>query len=106
MNSVFTLHEIAGRYSLTFYCGELPVDPAISATGHEPNGYFWEGVAQYLFEDADDLVFDSEGGMFCASGDRSTLDGLRMAMASYLTDAAAVTGLIERAEADGFEFDD
>ena len=106
MTSVFHLDEIEGDFSLTFYCGELPADNAVVATGHEPNGYFWEGVAQYVFEDAEDLEFDSEGSMFCASGDRSTLEALRLAMSGYLTDAGAITALVQRAEADGFEFDD
>jgi hypothetical protein len=40
--------EIEGEYSLRFDCGDLPADAAVSATGHEPNGYVWEGVATLL----------------------------------------------------------
>jgi hypothetical protein len=38
-----TILDIDGNHSLSFYCGELPADEAVSAAGHEPNGYFWEG---------------------------------------------------------------
>src|SRR5215813_4736923 len=35
--------EIEGEYSLTFDGGDLPADAAVSSTGQEPNGCFWEG---------------------------------------------------------------
>lgn len=40
--------DLDGSVSLTFHCGELPADGAISAADHESNGYFWEGMVQYL----------------------------------------------------------
>ena len=43
-----TIREIDGSFSLSFPCGELPADEAVVAADHEPNGYFWEGVAQYF----------------------------------------------------------
>jgi hypothetical protein len=42
------LIDLAGSYSLTFECGDLPADVAVFAAGHVPNGYFWEGVVQYF----------------------------------------------------------
>src|SRR5215467_12558274 len=42
------LVDVADSASLTFECGYLPADAAIFATGHQPNGYFWEGVVEYL----------------------------------------------------------
>jgi hypothetical protein len=30
--------------------GTTDVDDVIEALGHEPNGYFWEGVAQLLVD--------------------------------------------------------
>jgi hypothetical protein len=42
------LIDLAGSYSLTFECGDLPADVAAFAAGHVPNGYFWEGVIQYF----------------------------------------------------------
>lgn len=48
------------------------VDEAISAAGHEPNGYFWEGMVQYLAPGlADQMELDSEAGMFVAYGERA-----------------------------------
>ena len=46
-----SIMKIAGEHSLTFYCGELPVDKEIVLAGHEPNGYFWDGVATFLRPD-------------------------------------------------------
>jgi hypothetical protein len=54
----------------------------IEELGHEPNGYFWAGVAQLLVDtDAPHLRgrfnYDPEGGMFVAHGsDRPALDEL------------------------------
>lgn len=39
-----SIMKIDGEHSLTFYCGELAVDEEIALAGHEPNGYFWDGV--------------------------------------------------------------
>jgi immunity protein 51 of polymorphic toxin system len=93
--------------SISFACGELPVDDAVRATGHEPNGYFWESVARYGAPAAvAGLDVDCEAGMFAAYGDRDLLEQLGTALRPYLTDRARVTELITRAEAEGFEFDD
>jgi hypothetical protein len=42
------LTDVAGSSSLIFARGSLPADVAVFAAGHEPNGYFWTGVAEYL----------------------------------------------------------
>jgi hypothetical protein len=92
---------------IVFACGDLSVDDAVRATGHEPNGYFWESVARYGAPAAvAGLDVDCEAGMFAAYGDRDQLEAVRTALKPYLTDAARVTELITRAEAEGFEFDD
>jgi hypothetical protein len=102
-----TLDDIGGQWSLRFYTGELPVDEAVTEAGHEPNGYFWEGIVQFAWPQvADELELDSEAGMFAAYGERGDLEALRDALAPVLEDEAAVRDLIERAEADGFELDD
>ncbi|WP_407341947.1 Imm51 family immunity protein [Pengzhenrongella phosphoraccumulans] len=99
--------DINGDFSLTFYCGELPADAAISASGHEPNGYFWEGVATILAPDlVNDLELDSEAGMFSAAGTRSDLEHLQELIEPVLASSAAVRAVIERAGSEGFEFDD
>jgi hypothetical protein len=70
--------EIEGEYSHTFDCGDLPAGAAVSATGHEPNGYFWEGVATLLAPGlVQQLQSDSEAGMFSATGRRSELERLQ-----------------------------
>ncbi|MGW6503020.1 Imm51 family immunity protein [Nonomuraea angiospora] len=37
-----------GKYALLLDAGTTQGDNAIEELGHEPNGYFWEGVAQVL----------------------------------------------------------
>lgn len=99
--------DVAGDDTLTFYCGELPADEVISSTGHEPNGYFWEGVAAYLDPAlAARLELDSEGGMFSAAGTRADLEALQARLEPLLSGEEDIRALIARAEADGFEFDD
>ena len=102
-----TIRETAGSFSLTFPCGDLPADDAVTAADHEPNGYFWEGVAQFLAPDLAAVVeFDSEGSMFCAYGDRGPLARLQQVLEPCLTDPASVSQVIRDATAAGFEFDD
>ena len=99
--------EIDGAHSLTFVCGEQPVDNVVVEAGHEPNGYFWEGVATLVRPDLTDRIeLDSEGGMFAASGALDDLNKLRESLQPLLTDADAIRALIRQAEERGFEFDD
>lgn len=101
------IHEIGGEHSLTFYCGELPADTAITATQHEPNGYFWEGVATLLDPElVKQVELDSEAGMFSAAGSRLDLQRLQSLMEPVLGDPDVTRRLIERADIEGFQFDD
>ncbi len=101
-----------GEYSLLLEAGTTRVDNVIEDLGHEPNGYFWEGVAQVLVgTEAPALEgrfsYDPEGGMFCAYGkDRGALEELGTLMATVATDADRARRLVATAEANGFEFDD
>ena len=96
-----------GSHSCTFDCGDLPADAEIVASGHEPNGYFWEGMLQYLAPElADDLEFDSYGGMFAAYGDRSAVERAQQTLQPYLEDGQRTAGAIRAAEDAGFQFDD
>ena len=101
-----------GSYSLLLVAGATPVDETIEELGHEPNGYFWEGVAQFVIETtAPDLTgrldFDSEGGTFCAYGaDRSALEELGTRLAALANEAQRLRDLVVRATDAGFEFDD
>jgi hypothetical protein len=100
-----------GHFSLLL-TAITPVDGVISELGHEPNGYFWEGVAQLLVRaEAPHLQgrfrYDPEGGMFCAYGtDRGALEELATHLASITTDAGRTRLLVTTAEAEGFAFDD
>ncbi|MFJ8650134.1 Imm51 family immunity protein [Streptomyces sp. NPDC093546] len=101
------LHAFDGEHSLTWDAGGLAADAAVAAAGHEPNGYFWEGLVRFAWPDiAERLDFDSEAGMFCAVGSSSDLAQLKTAVASVITSPEAVRDIIARAETAGFEFDD
>ncbi len=101
------IFDIDGSNSLTLYCGDLPADDAISAAGHEPNGYFWEGMVRYLAPDpAEKIELDSEAEMFAAYGDRATLEQLKTLIDPYLDDGERVAVVVREAEASGFQFND
>ncbi|MFF2570998.1 Imm51 family immunity protein [Streptomyces sp. NPDC058084] len=101
------LHDFDGDHSLTLDAGGLAADAAVVAAGHEPNGYFWEGLVRFAWPDiAEQVEFDSEAGMFCAVGSSSDLARLEMAVESVITSPEAVRDIIARAGASGFEFDD
>jgi hypothetical protein len=107
MTDWLRVDESDGSFSCTFYCGELPADEAVIASGHEPNGYFWEGLVQYLAPDvAEQLELDSEGGMFAAYGDRGVVERLQALLRPYVEDGQRVSSAIRDAEAAGFQFDD
>jgi hypothetical protein len=88
------------------------VDGAIKEVGHEPNGYFWEGVARYLVQTeapalGNRISYDPEASMFCAYGEsRDALEALAALMQPFTTDAARVRRLVTDADAAGFQFDD
>ncbi|GAB3068398.1 hypothetical protein GCM10027186_21720 [Micromonospora schwarzwaldensis] len=101
-----------GRYSLLLDAGTTPVDALVEELGHEPNGYFWKGVAEVLVRtEAPTLhgrfAYDPEGGMFCAHGaDRAALHELEALMNLVVSDGERMRRLVTDAEASGFEFDD
>ena len=94
-------------FSLSFPCGDLPSDPVVSSAGHEPNGYFWEGVAAFI---APELVahldLDSEGGMFSASGSEEDCSALRAKLEPLLANPQEMLRVLQRARSEGFPFDD
>lgn len=107
MADLLHVHESDGSYSCTFSCGELPADEAIVAAGHEPNGYFWEGLVTYLAPELGaKLELDSEGGMFAAYGTEEVVQQLVDLLRPYLADGQRVASAIAAAETVGFEFDD
>ncbi|OZV84792.1 hypothetical protein CA850_01545 [Micromonospora echinospora] len=112
MTPLRLIETTPGKYSLLLDAGTTAVDGLVEELGHEPNGYFWEGVAQVLVSTEAPALegrfsYDPEGGMFCAYGvDRSALEELAVRMAAVATDGERMRRLIAEAEANGFEFDD
>ena len=105
------LADIEGTSSLFAAMDQAPeqVVEAITTAGHEPNGYFFEGLAGYLISQHDlgdkGIDPDSESGMFCCYGDRAALDELRKLMLDVIVDPTKLAAVIEEAEAKGHDFD-
>ncbi|WHU47722.1 Imm51 family immunity protein [Gordonia sp. L191] len=102
-------HDIGGRFSLTFETGvNGEADEAVFASGHEPNGYFWEGFAQFAWPELSGRVsLDSEAGAFVAYGDdKEALRSFQAIWEATVVDPQKISEIIARAEAEGFEFDD
>ncbi|MEV4629190.1 Imm51 family immunity protein [Micromonospora sp. NPDC049523] len=111
--SPMRLHELTpGKFSLLLNAGTTDVDDVVAELGHEPNGYFWEGVAQLLVSNEAPTLegrfaYDPEGGMFVAYGtDKAALEELATRMTVVATDPERIRQLVADAEANGFEFDD
>ncbi|GAA2230701.1 hypothetical protein GCM10010413_30290 [Promicromonospora sukumoe] len=106
------LETTPGRFSLLLHAGTTPVDALVEELGHEPNGYFWEGVARRLVATEDPSLenrfnYDPEGDMFCAYGeDQAALEALGELMAGVAMDSSRMRSLVAAADADGFIFDD
>jgi len=101
-------------YSLVLDAGCTASDRTIEESGHEPNGYFWLGVALWLMRCgaleaslSERLDFDPEGDTFVAHGtDRAALETLGLEIARLANDEAAMSELITAADAAGHDFDD
>ncbi|WP_412543172.1 Imm51 family immunity protein [Longispora sp. K20-0274] len=112
MKPLKLLESTPGKYSLILNAGTTEVDALVEELGHEPNGYFWEGVARLLVGTEASALdgrfsYDPEGGMFCAYGtDRGALEELAALLSGAATDADRIRRVIALAEATGFEFDD
>lgn len=101
------IHENAGQYSLTFGCGDLPADAAVRAAGHEPSGYFWEGIATFIAPDiVAALELDSDTQTFRALGLRVDLEELRTKLELVISRPEAIRTALSRAGSEGFELHD
>ena len=101
------IHENAGEFSLTFRCGGLPADAAVRAAGHDPSGYFWEGIATLVAPDiVSALELDSDTESFRAIGLRVDLEELRNKLELLISRPEAIGAALARAEAEGFELHD
>lgn len=100
--------EFIGGYTLFFEAGTTGVDQEIVEAGYAPSGYFWERVAQYLYENDEvegPFAFDSSLNFFSVNGSQESTQGLRTKLAVLVDDASALNALIQRAEADDFELE-
>ena len=105
------VNDLEGYDSYTYLeieAGLPPTSETIERLGHEPNGYFWEGVARWLLAKrvvGDIGEADPEGGAFLTRGGRPQLEALAEALMPYLTQEGAITALIEEADAAGHDFE-
>lgn len=112
MDPVQVAEAAPGEYFLSLEAGTTNVDDLISELGHEPNGYFWEGIVELLVAaDAPTLegrfLSDPESGAFYATSDnRETLDELAALLHAVASDSSRLRQLVEFAKASGFEFND
>lgn len=84
---------------------KFPIFDEKAGDGWSGNGYDWQSVAQVIVaerlpEFASELSFDSEAGMFAATGSRAALEKLGTAMQSAFRDDAALRDVLSRAELD------
>ena len=97
------LDRYDGEYSLSFSCGDTPVDHVVVATGDEPNGHFWESVAAYVAPRlVENLEFDSEGSLFSVSGKRRHLRKLRAELEPLLSDGDRLRSVLATATSQGY----
>ncbi|MFC6567164.1 Imm51 family immunity protein [Actinoplanes utahensis] len=112
MTSIEVEELAPGEFRLYLVAGTTPVDEAIVALGHEPNGPFWEGITELVVAIEAPALHerfwtDSEAGAFLAhSSDRSVLDDLAARLDAIAVDENRLRHLMEAARARGFEFHD
>ena len=102
--------ELEGQHSVYIQVvvgSEL--DKAVAATGHEANGYFLEGLAEYFKSTAQidgSEQFDPEGEGIGIYGDPKHVEKVQAVFGDVVGVPAEMAGLVEKAEAAGVEFDD
>ncbi len=96
-----------GSRSVFFECDAPPTWKIVEAHGHQPNGYFWAGVANWLISRglAPEVGMDPESSMFSAQGTPAELDAFLAAISPYLLEDDRMAALIEEADAAGHDFD-
>jgi hypothetical protein len=112
MRALKLIETSPGRYSLLLNAGTTDVDRVIEDLGHDPGGYFWEGVARLLVSTEAPALegrfsYDPEASMFCAYGtDRGALESLAKLLNVVATDADQARKVVELAKAKGVDLDD
>ena len=91
-----------GSRSVFFECDAPPTWKIVEAHGHQPNGYFWAGVANWLISRglAPEVGMDPESSMFSAQGAPAELDAFLAAISPYLLEDDRMAALIEEADFD------
>lgn len=82
---------------------------AIAATGHEANGYFLEGLAEYFKSTGQidgSLQFDPEGQGIGIYGDAEHVEKVRAVFGEVAETPTEIADLVEKAETAGIKFDD
>ena len=110
--SSIRVEELApGEFLLYLVAGTTAVDEAIAELGHEPNGPFWEGIAELIVATEAPALngrfwTDSEADAFLAhSSDRGVLDNLAARLGAITVDESRLRQVMELARTHGFEFD-
>ncbi|MFV0459611.1 MAG: Imm51 family immunity protein [Actinomycetales bacterium] len=109
--TIFEPDDDQDTYTL-YMPADVPGDVHVEESGHLPNGYFWEGVLDYLVQTTEPGLgeryeTDSEADTFVVeSSDRDVVERLAALLAPYVSGNADVVALVAAAEADGYEFDD
>lgn len=99
--------ESGGEYSLTFSCENLPADAVVIDAGHQPSGYFWEGIATLIApEIMQVLESDSDSDLFKVIGLRADLEELRNKLEPMISRPEAIRATLARADSEGFELHD
>jgi hypothetical protein len=112
MSSIKVEELAPGEFRLYLVAGTTAVDDAIAELGHEPNGPFWEGIAELVVATEAPALggrfwTDSEADAFLAhSSDRGVLDDLATRLGAITVDEGRLRQLMEVARTRGFEFDD
>ncbi|MHA2790084.1 hypothetical protein ACXZ66_13260 [Corynebacterium sp. S7] len=100
--------EFIGGYTLFFEAGTTEVDSVIVEAGFSPSGYFWERIAQYLYESdriEGPFAWDSSLNFFSVNGSLESTEALKAELGKLVGDAAALREVMSAAEADDFELE-
>ncbi|MET3961843.1 hypothetical protein ABIE44_001777 [Marmoricola sp. OAE513] len=105
MGDLSKIEKFVGEYSLSFEC-RTPVDDVVREQGDEPNGHFWETVAEFLAPvEFAELEPDSEGSMFSVSGKKRHLRRLQKRLEPVLQDPVRLREVLAAAKAAGFQIE-
>lgn len=108
-DEILQINEHQGKYSLTFYVEMSQVDDVIEDAEHDPNGHFWETLADYVVESREipgDFEFDSEADMMAIHGAKKDLETLRDEFLPYITSPRKMRGLLVEIDEEGLDLDE